>query len=215
MPPGAAAGDLYPSVPQQPGTSIRLAGRDAKLLIAGYDMGVATAAVLDVGADDARAHRRPRRRAALRAPGRGRRDRAALRAPPKVSVLAGSVQSTWDADRHDLRLNYVHDGLARVLIEPAGGTPLELLLATDATAAKFWRQDTGAGPVLVRGPELVRTASVAGGALALTGDTATSTPLEVLAPPAVRRSRGTAASSPPPAAPATGRSPARSPGRRR
>ena len=40
----------------------------------------------------------------------------------------------FTADRHDLRLNYTHDGLARVLIEPVGGTPLELLLASDEVA---------------------------------------------------------------------------------
>ena len=38
-----------------------------------------------------------------------------------------------------------------------GGTrPLLLLLATDQVAATFWRQQTAAGPILVRGPYLVR-----------------------------------------------------------
>ena len=40
---------------------------------------------------------------------------------------------------------------------------LHLLIADDDTAGTFWRQDTAAGPVLERGPELVRTASIAGG----------------------------------------------------
>jgi beta-galactosidase GanA len=103
-----------------------------------------------------------------------------------VTVLAGNVTSTWDPGRGDLRLNYTHDGLARVLIEPTGGgTPLELLLATDEVAAQFWRQDTAAGPVLIRGPELVRSAATSRGTLALTGDTAGSTLLEVIAPPAI------------------------------
>ncbi len=41
---------------------------------------------------------------------------------------------------------------------------------------------TAAGPVLVSGPALVRTAAVRGAVLELTGDTAAATPLEVWAP---------------------------------
>ena len=42
---------------------------------------------------------------------------------------------------------------------PAAAAPLTLLLADDDDRRPFWRQDTSAGPVLVRGPELVRTAA--------------------------------------------------------
>jgi beta-galactosidase len=103
-----------------------------------------------------------------------------------VTVLSGDVRHVWDAGRGDLRLNYTHQGLARVLVTPRDGVPLLLLLATDQEAARFWRQDTAAGPVLVRGPELVRTAAVHGPVLTLTGDTSAVTDLEVFAPPSVR-----------------------------
>ncbi len=186
VPSGAAAGDLYPSVPQQPGTNITLAGRDAKLLIAGYDM---DGQRLQYSTSELMTHAHIGGRDVALFYGRqGEDGETVLRyaQQPKVTVLAGNVSSTWDAGRGDLRLNYTHDGLARVLIEPAGGgTPLELLLASDEVAAQFWRQDTTAGPVLVRGPELVRSASVEDRTLALSGDSTGPTSLEVTAPPAI------------------------------
>ncbi len=64
-----------------------------------------------------------------------------------------------------------------------GGTnPLLLNFADDATAYTFWRLDTPQGMVLVRGPQLLRTAAVNGSEVDLTGDTTTASPLEVWAP---------------------------------
>jgi hypothetical protein len=51
-----------------------------------------------------------------------------------------------------------------------------------SVAAQFWRRDTGAGPLLIRGPELVRSARLDGATLALTGDTSETTLVEILAP---------------------------------
>jgi beta-galactosidase GanA len=187
VPAGAAPGDYYPSVPQQPGTAIAVNGRDAKLLIAGYDM---DGQRLQYSTSELMTHARIGERDVALFYGRSGEDgETVLRydAQPRVTVLDGDVQSTWDADRHDLRLNYTHSGLARVLIEPAHGRALLLLLATDEVAAQFWRFDTAAGPVLVRGPELVRTATVAHGTLALTGDTTATTHLDVLVAPSVKR----------------------------
>src|SRR5262249_23954251 len=65
-------------------------------------------------------------------------------------------------------------------------SPLILLIADDSTAGTFWRQDTAAGPVLERGPELVRAARIAGSSLHLTGDTSSARDLEVWAPAGVR-----------------------------
>jgi beta-galactosidase GanA len=106
---------------------------------------------------------------------------------PRVEVLEGDVQSTFNAARGDLRLNYAHSGLHRVLITGGGRAPLLLLIGDEAAAQAFWRQETSAGPVLQRGPTLVRTAAVQGSTLALTGDTAADEPLEVWAPAFVRR----------------------------
>ncbi len=185
VPTGASAGDLYPSVPQEPGTNITINGRDAKLLIAGYDM---DSQRLQYSTSELMTHAHVRGRDVALFYGRqGADGETVLRYAnqPRLEVLAGRVKSTWDAGRGDLRLNYTHQGLARVLIRPSGGTPLELLLATDEAAARFWRQDTTAGPALIRGPELVRSASVDGRTLALTGDTVARTPLEVWAPPGI------------------------------
>ncbi|HEY7486780.1 MAG TPA: beta-galactosidase [Streptosporangiaceae bacterium] len=187
VPTGSSAGDYYPSVPQQPGTDITLAGRDSKLLVAGYDMGSQR---LQYSTSELMTHGRIGSRDVALLYGRDGQDgETVLRygAEPSVSVLSGSVQHVWDADRHDLRLNYTHSGLARVLVTPAGGgVPLLLLIGTDEVAAQFWRQDTAAGPVLVRGPQLVRSGSYGFGGLALRGDVASGTDLEVYAPAAVR-----------------------------
>ncbi len=103
---------------------------------------------------------------------------------PAVRVLAGTgVTSSWDASTGDLLLDYPHQGVTRIEVTPAGrGRPLLLLAVDDTAAGTFWRLDTAAGPVLVSGPALVRTATVRGAVLELTGDTAAATPLEVWAP---------------------------------
>jgi len=182
----AAGGEVYPSVPQQPGTSITLAGRDAKTLVAGYQFG---AQRLQYSTSEIMTQARIGGRDVALLYGRSGQDgETVLRYPaaPAVTVLAGTVASSWDGSRGDLRLNYSHDGLAEVLITPAGGVPLLLLLATDEVAAQFWRSDTAAGPVLVRGPELVRTATAGPGRLAVTGDLAADTRLQVWAAGAPR-----------------------------
>jgi beta-galactosidase len=102
-----------------------------------------------------------------------------------VKVLQGSVQSTWDASRGDLRLDYSHGGLAEVQISGGGRPPLELLIAEKNIAEDFWPESTSAGPALVRGAYLVRTAASSGGTLALTGDTSGSGPITVWAPPRI------------------------------
>lgn len=114
----------------------------------------------------------------------GRRDEdgeTVLRYPeaPTVEILDGELASHYDAASGDLRLNYRHDGLARVRLSGGGRPPLLLLLADVPTAQTFWRQDTPEGALLERGPNLVRTASLDRNRLQLQGDTATAAPLEV------------------------------------
>ncbi|MEQ4719609.1 beta-galactosidase domain 3-containing protein [Nonomuraea sp. B19D2] len=101
-------------------------------------------------------------------------------------MLDGEVKAVYRDG--DLRLDYVHDGLARVLVTGGGRRPLLLLLGTDEAAAGFWRAETESGPVLVRGTELVRSASASGDTLSLAADTAAGQ-VEVFAPPAARRLR--------------------------
>jgi len=179
----AGADGAYPQVPQA-GPPIRINGRDSKLLVAGYDLG---AQRLVYSTSEIMTHAEAAGRDVAVLYGRnGEAGETVLRyaAQPKVTVLSGSVTPTWDALRGDLRLNYTHSGLAKVLVE--GGTkPLLLLLGTDDTVARTWHTDTAAGPVLTRGPYLVRAAQVQGGALALRGDTDGPTTLDVYPPAGV------------------------------
>jgi beta-galactosidase GanA len=157
-------------------------GQDAKILLADYDLGgqhlvYSTSQLMTQLAQDGRDL------ALLYAP-RGEDGETVLRyaSRPHVQVLSGSISSTYDDATGDLRLDYTHEGLAEVRVTGGGRRPLTLLLADEATAGTFWRQDTGAGPMLEQGPELVRTAATDRWALRLTGDTADATTLRVWAP---------------------------------
>jgi beta-galactosidase GanA len=101
---------------------------------------------------------------------------------PRVTVLEGGATSSFDAAKGDLKLSYAHRGLTRLRISGGGRPDLLLLIGDEAEGAQFWRY----GETLVRGPALVRSAAVAKGNLALTGDTRGPTPLEVWAPANVR-----------------------------
>lgn len=168
------------TVPQQ-GT-LAINGQDAKTLVADYDMAgqhlvYSTSEIMTHFTQDGHD-------VALLYGRNGEDGETVLRydSAPHVSVLAGTVASTYDPSTGDLRLDYAHNGLAEVQFHGGNRPPLTLLLADESTAGRFWRQDTAAGPVLEEGPELVRTASADGNALALTGDTSASTPLRVWAP---------------------------------
>ena len=102
-----------------------------------------------------------------------------------MNVLSGSVPSSYDPSTGDLRLDYVHDGLQQVRITGRGRPQLTLLLADTTIAAEFWRQNTPEGAVLEEGPELVRTATIDGATLNLTGDPSAPTTIKVWAPPQV------------------------------
>ncbi|GAA5200167.1 beta-galactosidase [Rugosimonospora acidiphila] len=169
------------TVPQQPGTSISLAGRESKIIVADDDLGggqllrYSTSEIMTTATIAGRD-------VAVLYGDHGTDGETVLHysSRPGVSVTGGDVTSTWDPATGDLRLNYSHAGLAQVRIG-GGGTvnPLVLLLADTDTAKTFWRQDTPAGPVLVRGTHLLRGATMNGSTLALTGDVGTDGSIEV------------------------------------
>ncbi|GAA2556264.1 beta-galactosidase [Winogradskya consettensis] len=156
---------------------VRLIGRDAKVLVAGYDLGGQRLAwsTSEIMTHEAIAGRD----VAVLYGTEGTAGATTLRysSKPRVTVLDGSVSSTFD--NGNLTLGYTHRGLARVLITGGGRRPALLLIGTDATAATFWRADTSAGPVLVRGTSLLRSASVSRGLLSLRADTTEATPVEL------------------------------------
>ncbi len=168
------------TVPAQ-GT-LRVDGQDAKTLVADYDVAgahlVYSTSELETSIDGV----------ALLYGRDGEDGETVLRyaSAPQVTVLSGVATSSYDAATGDLRLDYVHSGLTEVRVTGGGRTQLTLLLADQDTADTFWRPDTPTGGALVRGPELVRSAGMHDGRLALRGDTATDTPLEVWAPGANR-----------------------------
>jgi beta-galactosidase GanA len=105
---------------------------------------------------------------------------------PAVTLLDGAATTAYDAAAGLLRLNATLAGLTRLLITTTGTTPLLLLLADDDASAALWPYDTPSGPLLVRGPALLRTARVDGATARLTGDTTAPSDLEVWAPHGVR-----------------------------
>lgn len=181
VPASTQAAPTYPVVPQQPGTAITLNGRDSKIVVADYLVGsnrlqYSTSEIMT----DATIARRD---VAVLYGDKGTDGETVLRyaTRPTVTSTGGAVTTTWDPATGDLRLNYTHSGLIRVQISGGGkgAAPLLLLLADTDTAKTFWRQDTAAGPVLVRGTHLLRGAVSTGSALALTGDNASDNSLEV------------------------------------
>ncbi|MGI5155341.1 beta-galactosidase [Microbispora sp. CA-102843] len=158
---------------------VQVKGRDAHVLVGGYDMGgqrlaASSSEILThafVGGRDV----------AVLYGTAGSTGATILRysAKPRVTVLEGDVRSTYSDG--NLRLDYTHERLARVLITGGGRRPLLLLLGTDETAATFWRTGTDAEPVLVRGTSLVRSTAVDGGTVRLAADTAEAGEVEVFA----------------------------------
>jgi beta-galactosidase len=176
----------YPSVPQQPGTAIEIAGRDAKLLLADLDLKrahlVYSTSELMTEADAGDVDN-----IVLYAQS-GQPGETVLRynSKPAVKVLAGKADFSYDQSTGDLRLNYVHNGLARVAVTGPAGTLL-LLIADYPTSGKFWQRDLVDWEILVSGPYLVRTAKIAHDTIELAGDLDASTTLEVFAPESVDR----------------------------
>ena len=104
---------------------------------------------------------------------------------PTVKVLTGKVTSIWDSTRGDLRLDYVHTGLAEVQITAAGARRCCSCSRRSPSPRSSGPRTRPPGPALVRGSYLVRTAQVRGSTLALSGDTSRAGALTVWAPPRI------------------------------
>ncbi|MET7696585.1 beta-galactosidase [Streptomyces sp. NPDC005485] len=116
----------------------------------------------------------------------GERAQIVLECPTEPTVTRLDAEAGWLWDRGLLYASATLGvgGLTRLLIEGDGiDTPLLLLLADDATSLQLWPYETPSGPVLVYGPALLRSASLRGDTVHLTGDTvANGTGLEVWGP---------------------------------
>lgn len=196
------------AVPQREGTALMLSGRESKLLVANYTVGAQrllySTSELMTGA-------------AI-----GGRDLLILygdRDTPgetafsidhsrKARVLQGSADI--ESRPHELKLNYVHEGLIKILVT-GGARPLLLFIADREATERIWRQETLQGPVLMVGSHLLRTAAVQRGTLILTGDGDDDGAAEIYAPalgsitwnggvlrPRIAADGGVAVSLPPP-----------------
>jgi beta-galactosidase GanA len=169
---------------------VRVIGRDAKLLVTGYDLGgqrliwsnSELMTHVAIGGEDRR-QGGERSDVALLYGTAGTAGITLLgyASRPRVTVLDGAASAAYDAAHGALRLDYVHAGLSRIRVTGGGRQPLLLLIATDEAAAAFWRLDTAAGPLLVRGGSLVRSAEIAHGAISLRADTDQPGEIEVFA----------------------------------
>lgn len=184
--PSSTPTNFYSTVPQKTNTAITVNGRDAKLLLANYRFGAqqliySTSQLMTNGHDNNNDF-------VVLYDNQGNDGETVLRyaSKPQVQVLAGDVSTTWDQTRGDLRLNYVHNGLSRVLIHNGSAT-LFLFLADTATAEELWPLQVQGRPVLVRGGYLIRSAQLAGNTLSLSGDTNVPTQVAVLFPESIHR----------------------------
>ena len=165
---------------------LRLNGYDAKLLVAAHGIGrhrlVYSTSELQTQLKSGNAD------LALLYGRKGEEGETVLRfaSAPRVELLEGQAQHAFDGAKGDLRLSYRHEGLVRLRITGGGRPPLLLLIGEEDVAAEFWQQDTSLGGVLVRGPHLVRSAAIARGRLALTGDTKEAAQVEIWGPASIR-----------------------------
>jgi beta-galactosidase GanA len=171
------------TLPQEPGTSININGQESKFIVANYALG---SEHLVYSTSNLYTHvTQGNRDTALFYGKQGSDGETVLRysEQPTVTVLSGDVKSQYDSASSDLRLNYKHDGsISRVLIKD-GSKELMLLLTTDTTAYTFWREDISNGGILVKGPYLLRSASMDDrGKLTLQGDIEKATDVEVFGP---------------------------------
>ncbi|HEY4021380.1 MAG TPA: beta-galactosidase [Pseudonocardiaceae bacterium] len=174
------------TVPQQANTAIHVNGQTAKMLLANYDIPGAHVvySTSELMTDAAQGNADT---AVFYGP-TGEPGETVLRyaTQPTVQVLHGSVSTTWDASKGDLRLNYVHNGVAQVRIT-SGGTTFDLLLADTASTDRLWLDGTSGSQLISTGPYLVRTGTVHGNIAVLTGDTDGATTLTVHAPAGVNQ----------------------------
>ena len=163
---------------------VELSGRDSKIIVANFRLGTLP---LVYSTSEIMANRKVGERNIAALFGRaGENGEMVFAFPSRPRILApAGVEHSWNEKTKTLRLNYRHGELSRVFVRPneRGAHCLELLIGSDQAAADLWPWDTSTGSVIVRGPELIRRVTApSNDTLALTGDTAATTELEVIAP---------------------------------
>ncbi len=142
-----AGANFYPSVPQQPGTAIRLerprreAAARERLRLGSERLVYSTSELLTQatigGRDVAMLYGRP-----------GEDGETVLRYDAQPTVTGDGRHRSGIRTKHDLRLNYTHgapDAGADRRRRRRRAAPLELIIGTDDDAARWWRAETSAG----------------------------------------------------------------------
>ncbi|UJP09622.1 beta-galactosidase [Microbacterium sp. KUDC0406] len=107
---------------------------------------------------------------------------------PKVTLPPG-VERTWNAERGELRLNYVHGAPADIVVDD-GEQPLTLRIMDREHAADVWFIDGGSkGTVVVEGAYLPRDVRFHGAVATLTGSMAESGSLRIDVPDGIKQVR--------------------------
>lgn len=170
-----------------PGTGIEVpvtvAPGDARLLVSGLDLGRRKLAYTT--AQPMLSMSAGRLDVAVFVGRGGEQAQVALDCGVQPEVLRADTEPAWSYDRG--RLNVVaplgRGGLSRVLVKGGDSdVPLVLLFADDATALRLWPYETPSGSLLVYGPAMLRSATLRGSAVHLTGDVVDETGVEVWAP---------------------------------
>ncbi len=184
----------FARVPQKAGTFLALHGRDAAMVVAdwafdGQKMLYSTSEIFT---------KMPVAGGTLLALNGGKNDAGETvlqyASEPQVATLGGTpVESTWDAAKKTLRLNYVH-GAGTTVKVTGGGAPDLLILTTDRTATALqWALDgvvKGTQEnqrVMVTGTDLVRSAEFDGDTVHLVGDTKAARSIGIYVPAGITK----------------------------
>ncbi|KAH8556835.1 glycoside hydrolase family 35 protein [Umbelopsis sp. PMI_123] len=170
------------AVPRKSGTSIVLNGRDAKIITTSYDFG--SQHLLYATSDIFTHIKQDSRDVLLVYAYEGEDGEVAITSSSnKVQTYGTSASVISSLSQNVLQINYKYpDGSAFISATGKNGSELLLIAAGYDTAIKWWAPQTSNGDtVLVSGPYLVRSAEISGTRLALTGDTNSTTSIEIVA----------------------------------
>ena len=182
-------------VPQKPGTSLTLHGRDALMLTADTRIGDHALYYTTSQLFGAPLERRGGLvQYAIGYPGDAGETVLHYDSEPKVTVPEG-IEKTWDAEAGELRLNYVHGAPQNIIVDD-GSQPLTLRVMDRDHAAQVWFIDgTGKGPavkgdpnptVAVEGAYLPRSVEFRGANAVLTGSMADAGELRIDVPDGIK-----------------------------
>ncbi|KAG2179941.1 hypothetical protein INT43_003728 [Umbelopsis isabellina] len=175
------------TIPQKTGTNLLLDGRDAKIITTSYEFGsqhllYSTSEIFTHFSQDSQD-------VMLVYAYEGEDGEFAITSSSdKISVNGTNAGVTSALNGTTLQINYQHPN-GTTYINAAGqkGKDVLLVVAGYDAATKWWAPVTSSGKtVMIQGPYLVRSAEIQGTRLAFTGDTESTTSIEIVASKEIR-----------------------------